>query len=135
MNEENDAEGIGALQAAALLDYAYAVPFEPSHLLPSLIFHSNKGAADETRKDIQRVWVYPNPASDEFTVRYLLPENTQAVTLSLLDVNGKVLYESRLAGAKGIENIDASSLAEGIYFYRIDVPGLDTYTGKLIIQR
>lgn len=55
--------------------------------------------------------IYPNPASDNFTVK--LDESTEA-SISMIDVQGKVVASQNVAGQSSTQ-VDVTALAPGIY--------------------
>jgi hypothetical protein len=79
---------------------------------------------------------YPNPFNPTTTIRYSLPEAAHVV-LTVYDVLGRammtVLDATQLAGEKSVE-LDASSLASGVYFYRMQAGGF-VATRKLLLLR
>ncbi len=67
--------------------------------------------------------VFPNPISDKLNVNLSLKEN-QNVTLSLLDITGRVLAEKKLFSVQNIiEIFDTNDLQKGIYFLQIRING------------
>lgn len=79
---------------------------------------------------------YPNPFNPTTTISYSIPEDSH-VTLGLYDLLGRVVQilvdERQEAGAHEVP-VDASSLASGVYFYRIQ-SGTFAQTKKLILLR
>jgi len=66
--------------------------------------------------------IYPNPASERFTLRFSL-ETPGPVIISLMDVSGRLIRVDRLEkGTSGIQEFSGSAagLAEGSYFIRIE---------------
>jgi glycosidase len=76
---------------------------------------------------------YPNPFNPGTTIRFELPK-TSHVTLTVYDILGRevsvLLDESRNAGVHELQ-FDASGLASGIYFYRLQAEGF-VQTRKLV---
>lgn len=66
--------------------------------------------------------VYPNPASTQTTVQFVLNE-TAAVTIEVVNALGQVVYTNDLSDVSGIQsvNIDASDLSAGIYMINLKV--------------
>jgi hypothetical protein len=79
---------------------------------------------------------YPNPFNPTTTIKYTLP-HTGHVTLRIYDILGRVVTElvngTQEAGYKSVQ-FDASGLACGIYFYRLQA-GAFVETKKLVIIR
>ncbi len=69
----------------------------------------------------EAIFVYPNPASNEVTVRL----NTDKATLSILGMDGKVIL-SDLQLFQGDNFVNTSALAEGIYLIRVDEENQET---------
>jgi hypothetical protein len=77
---------------------------------------------------------YPNPFNPTTTIRYRLAEST-AVTLTVYDMNGRVvstLVNDRQNAGEYTVAFDASSLASGVYVYRL-VAGSHVFTQKLTL--
>lgn len=79
---------------------------------------------------------YPNPFNPTTTIRYSLPQNS-FVSIKVYDIAGKEIAtlanEEQSQGNHNIE-FNASNLASGIYFYRIQT-GNYTDTKKLILLK
>jgi len=86
---------------------------------------------------------YPNPFNPVTTIKYSIPKlkastlSNQNVVLSVFDVLGKdvalLVNEHKTAGNYKV-NFDASSLANGIYFYQLRF-GNFTQTKKMILMK
>lgn len=78
------------------------------------------------------VEVFPNPASDHFSIRFSNPLN-HSYTLALFNSAGSlVLTRQNLTGIG--ETIPLSNLTPGLYLYRLSAPGMPESKGKIIIQ-
>ncbi len=79
---------------------------------------------------------YPNPFNPSTTIRYELPK-TSAVTLTVYDILGRqvseLVNERRDAGVHEVK-FDASGLASGVYYYRLQA-GSFVETRKLLLIR
>lgn len=75
---------------------------------------------------------YPNPVTDQFRVRVVVPEE-QSVNVTLINSAGKIETEQSFAGDIGLNSyfIDMSALNPGIYFVNIEV-GNQTFRRKVI---
>jgi uncharacterized repeat protein (TIGR03803 family) len=79
--------------------------------------------------------VFPNPAKDRLQLRLsaikqLLPAGSNAL-LQLIDINGKILLQTKLTGAQ--QYIDISRFSNGIYFLLIKNQNT-SFTKKIFIQ-
>ncbi len=77
---------------------------------------------------------YPNPFNPTTTIRYRLAESA-AVSLTVYDMNGRVvstLVNDRQNAGEYTVAFDASSLASGVYVYRL-VAGTHVFTQKLTL--
>jgi hypothetical protein len=78
---------------------------------------------EELPKQVQLHQNYPNPFNPSTTIAFELPRFS-AVQLELFDALGRVvqrLINAELTAGKHQVTIDASHLASGIYFYRLEV--------------
>jgi D-alanyl-D-alanine carboxypeptidase len=76
------------------------------------------------------IQIYPNPAQNELMIIQKQNPNSQ---LNVFDALGQLIYSTHLI--QNVTNIDISSLANGMYYYRIDEANVNLKTGKLIILR
>jgi hypothetical protein len=85
--------------------------------------------------EVQLLGTYPNPARQQATVRYALPER-QDVTVSLYDVLGRqvrtVVNDSK--DGRHEQTLDVNGLSSGVYFLRLQAGG-ETRTQKITVTR
>ncbi|MEM1321350.1 MAG: T9SS type A sorting domain-containing protein [Bacteroidota bacterium] len=64
---------------------------------------------------------YPNPAQDQLTVNVYNPDEAEATTLDLYDLNGKLLRQEAIQLQPGNNSyeLDLSELNGGIYMLRL----------------
>ncbi|MBX2892455.1 MAG: T9SS type A sorting domain-containing protein [Saprospiraceae bacterium] len=86
-----------------------------------------------TEKNTVQVW--PNPATDEFTLSYSLPQARGESRLILTDLYGRVVHETRLQGASGRVAVRTDGWAAGVYFFSIASNEVGLSSGKIIVQR
>lgn len=83
---------------------------------------------------IPEVEVYPNPASEEFTISYF-GRQQHDVTLELIDISGRVLQSTEYAEVLSFSQVVGDELlAEGLYFIRI-TSGEEVVTKKVMVQK
>lgn len=79
---------------------------------------------------------YPNPFNPSTTIKFALPY-AENVKLTVFDILGKevsvLVNEFRQAGMHEV-NFDASLLASGVYFYRLETPRF-TQTRKMLLVK
>lgn len=76
--------------------------------------------------------VYPNPASTELTL--LCPStDTDVIQFDVLDMTGRVVLQRSLKGGTSETQFDLSSVANGVYIYRLQVNGSIMLTDKLVV--
>ncbi len=83
--------------------------------------------------DAANVNVYPNPAKDFVVIEYLT-ESDAPLTVTLLDVTGKVVYQV-VEGVDAYTEINTSDFANGVYFINLN-NGSDLQSiHKLVINK
>jgi len=85
------------------------------------------------RNEETKVTVYPNPSSDILNVEFnVVPEGA---IIQILNVVGKVVYESDGSVASPINEVNVSNWSSGLYLLLIsDASGVVTTTDKIIIE-
>ncbi|MBE2217581.1 MAG: T9SS type A sorting domain-containing protein [Ignavibacteria bacterium] len=79
---------------------------------------------------------YPNPFNPATTIKYDLPEATN-VKLTVYDLLGReaaVLTNGMQPAGYYEVNLDASALASGVYFYKLETPGFTSIKKMVIIK-
>lgn len=66
------------------------------------------------------ITIHPNPAKDIINIRFNETSILQAVTVTVLSADGKVVAKKHLPMANRVETVDASNLSKGYYFVRIE---------------
>jgi len=90
------------------------------------------GAFSIENQEFDNVVIYPNPASDFLSVDGL--KSNVNYKMSLLSLDGKTIFESRIKAENSIVNISLSEVADGIYFMRISA-GTSLKTIKVLINQ
>lgn len=79
-------------------------------------------------KAAQRPWsVYPNPANDELNFDFY--NYDKEVRFTITNIEGRIVQQGSISSQK---NIDISALRAGIYFIKLQSPGLDSTPQKII---
>ena len=80
---------------------------------------------------------YPNPFNPTTTISYVLPKSS-AVELSVYSLTGQkiqtLVNQEQAAGSYAL-TFDASNLASGVYFYRLNVVGEFSQVNKMILLK
>ena len=80
---------------------------------------------------------YPNPFNPTTTIQFDLASQS-VVTLRVYDILGRqvttLLDKARLSAGVQLVPFDASHLASGVYFYRLETPKL-TQTRKMVLMK
>jgi hypothetical protein len=79
----------------------------------------------------ESIAVYPNPATDQLTIRAEQALNVEYI--SLLDLNGKAVYHLVPTGAFTTASIPVADLATGMYLLQMNVDGTLT-NRKVVVQ-
>jgi uncharacterized protein (TIGR02145 family) len=78
------------------------------------------------------IQVYPNPMTDKSTLNFVVPENGN-VNINLIDVSGKILYQTSSTLSSGKYTYSISGVKTGMYFLKISGNNLNCST-KIISQ-
>ena len=81
-----------------------------------------------TKKHIK---LYPNPASTQLTIEYMLDLDEKGI-IELCDIVGKKLFGVELPVSANKVSIDVTQLPKGIYLYKYIINNKPVETGKLI---
>jgi len=77
---------------------------------------------------------YPNPAHGRFSIKlneYKLTANFESCVINIYDVSGKIVYQDEIVDME--EAVIIYNINKGIYFIEAIVPGIKSYTKKIII--
>lgn len=77
---------------------------------------------------------FPNPAAEQVTIPYLLPDNIFSGKLLLMDASGRTIKSYDLTNSSGSISIQTSNFPRGNYFYVIESGSYSSAKGKLILQ-
>ncbi|MBL4704200.1 MAG: T9SS type A sorting domain-containing protein, partial [Flavobacteriales bacterium] len=89
---------------------------------------------ETSKKNELDVNIFPNPAKEKFTLNINATHNAKT-SVTILDVNGKVVYNENLGkiSESYSQDIDISKLETGMYFVKVK-QGKSVSTKKLMIQ-
>lgn len=94
----------------------------------------------EQTSELPKTWElsqnFPNPFNPTTVIRFALPVAGQTA-LKLYDITGaqiKVLVSEELPSGKHEVVFDASSLASGVYFYRLETPGFSATRKMMLVK-
>lgn len=94
--------------------------------IPVMVSVTEDAAIGEIAR--HQVWVYPNPASEIFTVKFSNP-GSKICTLQTLD--GRILQKFETSGNK--LNVNSQSLSSGIIFIKVEYANGSVATSKVVI--
>jgi len=91
--------------------------------------------ADETRNAVLHQNV-PNPFSQSTQIGFYLPESVRSASLIIFDMQGKQLMQIQLTQrGEGVEFIQGSQLAPGIYLYALIADGREVDVKRMILTQ
>lgn len=77
----------------------------------------------------------PNPFAEQTTISYYLPDNVQRAQILFFEQSGKIIKTVDLTEkGKGVLNVFANDLSNGIYTYALIVDGQTIETKKMVKQ-
>ncbi len=82
-----------------------------------------------------KVQISPNPLNRQGTIQYTLPAGSQNAKVIIYNMVGEVMSETVLSKNEGRTTIDASALANGVYFYALVVNEQVMSTKKLVVSK
>lgn len=106
-------------------------------LVDDLSFGSCVAGVQDISKDVTLEAAYPNPASQTSNIIYSIPSDAH-VTVDLYDISGRkvmpLLADTYQTVGRYKIPVDVTSLANGIYIYRVTVNG-QSYAQKLTVAK
>ena len=136
--------GIDTLSIGFLTEDSYTIDYYLYDIclsqqeMDSLVFYENmaldiRGAASGTKlSPAEGMVAYPNPASD--FVMLEIPRQDRELTLSLLSVDGQLLYKDRFRLTGSLHRIDLANIPSGYYILKL--AGNDTvWTQKISVLK
>jgi len=78
---------------------------------------------------------YPNPANRYIVIKFRLPENALSGTLSIYDINGRLMYSEDMEKPQECAFIYVNNYSPGVYLYSLLTDNGERKTKKLVIAR
>jgi len=99
-------------------------------------FTASSGTAIDMTEAPAELLIYPNPATTNFTIEYILPASAAPARIAVYNPNGEVVYAHELPSGGGVlrETISTGNFAQGIYMVRI-VSGMFDRVEYIMINR
>ncbi len=79
--------------------------------------------------------VLPNPARSSVFFHWNLPDGLENATISISNLQGKVLEVLEVTGQRGRREWSMERLEHGIYIYHVKLPDGNSQTSKLVIMK
>ncbi len=86
-----------------------------------------------TITDADFVTLFPNPNDGNFTVKYSV--STAVTAIRVVDITGRIVLIHTLSGIEGSQEINASDLAKGVYYYEVMTTDAILAKGKMVIVK
>ena len=77
----------------------------------------------------------PNPANSEVTFKYTFSAGTKSATISLFNVLGTKVKTLELNAEQETAMLDIADLNQGVYFYTLNIDGVNKFSRRLVIKR
>jgi len=110
-------------QAQTMLTIAGLDEFDPEFIYPMeerfLKVDSPKKIDHEDFDINDLVEIYPNPASKEIWIEYLILKEKPVTKIEVFNIEGKLILTQPIRSGFGIEQIDVSNLSEGNYIIKL----------------
>lgn len=107
-------------------------------LFPAITLDIHSASVEEIMTLSDNTNVYPNPAKDVFSISYKLVKPNADVTISVYDIQGKlVLQQNPGAQVTGWYNSQFSTegLQDGIYMVQVSLDNYVAHTERIVISR
>ncbi len=135
VKEENKAK-LKSSSGAVIVNtpYTNSIKFAQKLMINNLLLEA-KDELISLDKTVNNLKIYPNPATEKTTIKYLLLKDSE-VNIAVVDISGKeILNIISINQNKGYHtlNVNLSGIEEGIYFCRFRIDN-ETFVHKLIIH-
>lgn len=81
------------------------------------------------------VSVSPNPTTGNIIVTYQVPRGTTSIYIQIFDLYGRELTNKSLDPYGTSGNVELNNYANGIYYYRFSVNGVQKASGKIMLNK
>lgn len=76
---------------------------------------------------------FPNPAINQTRIGYVLPNDAKEGEIVFFDPQGKEIKRFIVDSSTDFLSVSTSDLSSGVYFYRLEVNGLESGTKKIVV--
>lgn len=121
-----------ASSAIAVLALNNELTYEEPIYYPRMSKSLEISELNEITQEEEYMIVYPNPAVDFSSVRYAYLEPYTKLSLSIVDINGRVVYTLMLSHAEDEIVLPITKFSKGNYIVNIEADGKVVYSEKLI---
>ncbi|PCI99877.1 MAG: hypothetical protein COB15_03570 [Flavobacteriales bacterium] len=95
---------------------------------------TNLTSVDELDANSVQLTAYPNPATDNLTISYVIDGNANNARMDVYDVLGQKVTSHALNSNKGQVNLKVDNLNAGVYFCSIKVDNKAIRTERVIVK-
>ena len=78
---------------------------------------------------------HPNPANTEVTFKYNFASGTKSASIVLFNVLGSKVKTIELSAQEETAMLDVTDLNPGVYFYTLNIDGVNKLSRRLVIKR
>ncbi len=121
----------GRHSAAALLEIITGVQPEEELNLPVEGFKNLRIESEPLKPEL--VSLFPNPASGQFHITYMLPFEKNSAFIRIFDSMGHLVREENVTNGFGILELNSIQFESGLYFYELEVNGNKVASDKFSI--
>lgn len=107
----------------------------PDHVVLPQRNRAQQGANDDDGLSPILLQASPNPTSGPIVVSVQLPEGSDGGTLRIIDPVGRMVQAVPFRGTVQVVEMDASTLANGLYAVAVDVDGIQLGVAKFEVAR
>ncbi|MEO6305341.1 MAG: T9SS type A sorting domain-containing protein, partial [Bacteroidia bacterium] len=139
----NDPQNLAHAEAQNILHLAVGTIFDEYTGLPPMVNNGNRmtnidsTTTDQTENKLSDVLLtaIPNPATSEVTIGYKLPDNALTGQLKVIDITGRVLYQTDVVASLKSIYINTNNWVQGMYYYSLIVNNRVVGTKPVIITK